>query len=249
MIVVAVATEPGHATESPVTVASYDPNTNSWSSDPDLVLPQHHPAAELQLAAGGGHLYLWSQWNYNANGFGYSGTDTFSLDSSAHTWKPIHLDRAGTGGIASPIWTGQDFIQGATPAWRGFNAGPGQINLTGQRFNPTTDQASTIAHGPLDDLDPQNVWTGGALVALDLSATTSPEGQHAHPGRAAAWDPTRNSWTQLPAPPLTSDGNPSGVWADTRFLIWGQFYDGPSAGNPNPGRPAAVGLQFTPGNG
>lgn len=79
VVVVAVATEASHATESPVTTASYDPDTNSWSSDPDLVLPQHHPAAELQLAADGGHLYLWSQWNYNANGFGYSGTDTFSM--------------------------------------------------------------------------------------------------------------------------------------------------------------------------
>lgn len=249
VVVVAVATEASHATESPVTTASYDPDTNSWSSDPDLVLPQHHPAAELQLAAGGGHLYLWSQWNYNANGFGYSGTDTFSMDSSVHTWKPIHLDRAGNSGIASPIWTGEDFIQGATPAWRGFNAGPPQINLTGQRFNPATAQESTISHGPLDDLDPQNVWTGGALVALDLLATTSPDGHHAHPGRAAAWDPARNSWTPLSALPLTSDDNPQGVWAGTRLLIWGQFYDSPTVEDPSPGRPAAVGLQFTPGNG
>ncbi len=233
------------ASSSLVQTASYDPTTNAWSSDADLVLPRHHPTVDLQLAAGGGHLYLWSFWGYTADGFGSAGTDTFSLDASEPGWKPVHLNRAGKGGIAGPIWTGTDFIQGATPAWRGIDAGPPQMNLTGERFNPATGQATVIPHGPLDDRNPQNIWTGGALIAIDTLAAA--DGPPAQPGRAEAWDPVENKWTRVPASPMTSDDNPPAIWAGASLLLWGQFYDTASVANPKTDRPIAVGFQFTPG--
>ena len=103
-----------------------------------------------------------------------------------------------------------------------------QLNTFGYRLDPATHTWTPLPHGPVDDERPSYLWTGEALLAYDSSSYSSGPGGSRLPGDSAVWDPTTNTWTPLPAAPLTGSG--ASVWTGTQLIEWGSMYDPSTAG-------------------
>jgi hypothetical protein len=104
-----------------------------------------------------------------------------------------------------------------------------------------------LPHSVIDDDNPSYLWTGSALLAYNSTAYTTggPDGTRL-PGGNAAWDPTSNTWTSLPAAPLAGSGDIAAVWTGSQLLEWGPMMDPTTlAGG---GSPAVhdAGLSFAP---
>jgi len=230
-----------------VNAQSYDPSTNSWTRLPDLRPPAGHPVSFVVDLGAGNQIYLWSLWSLNTpiGKDSYStmgGIDTYTLQVDKRQWVPNSLTLPDRMISTTPLWTGRDLVLPATSMWIGAGVmGPAQQNLSGVVLDPSTSSTRPIVHGPVDDLGAQYLWAGAALLAFNTGTETSDANGHVYPGRAAAWDPTTNTWTRLPNAPLFGGLEPVAVWTARSLLIWGQLFT-PRGGNPV----ATTGLQFGP---
>lgn len=230
-----------------VNAQSYDPSTNSWTRLPDLHVPAGHPVSFVVDVGAGSQIYVWSLWSLETptgpNSYSTTGgIDSYTLEVDKRQWVQNSLTLPDRMVSTTPLWTGRDLVLPATSMWIGAGArGPAPMNRSGVMLDPATSSTDPIQHGPVEDLNAQYVWTGGALLAFNSSTETSDAHGHVYPGRAAAWDPTANSWTRLPNAPLFTGSEPVAVWTGKSLLIWGQLF------TPRGASPAATtGLQLGP---
>ncbi len=241
---------PGGNEPQHIEAAAYDPVADRWSSLPRVELAPGHPVLEVQAASADGTVYLWSRWQHQTTvwaGGGImvttsAGTDCFVLEGTA--WRPVSFAGPTRPVGSQPIWTGKYFVQPASREWLGVASGPMPFNLTGRLLYPQTGKVTAIAHGPVDDLGAQSVWTGVALLSFNSRTLIAGGAVTHYPGEAAAWEPDRDEWTPLSRPGLASDGDPAAVWTGDRLLLWGRLYDPTSVGASVP-RSFAGGLEFT----
>lgn len=142
---------------------------------------------------------------------------------------------------STPLWTGREIAMPGTSMWIGVGVGgPVRTNVAGVVLDPTTSTTRPIRHGPVDDLRPQYLWTGAALLAFSSGTETSDANGHVYPGRAAAWNPSTNSWTTLPDAPLAG-WQTVAAWTGNALLLWGELYTPRGAESV-----ATTGIEFAP---
>jgi hypothetical protein len=216
---------------------SYDPATNAWTARPTLHAANGHDLGQQSGVLGDNRLFVWLLWSHttkiNATSSSTrSGIDGYTFDLATSQWHANSL-RPLTGGIEMPLWTGRDIVLPAAPFWCGFCSQPMSTNRSGTLLDPDTSTPRVIPHGPADDLNPQYIWTGGALLAVNTDVETIGGGKGDKPGEAAVWDPITGDWTRL-ASASTAVVDPVITWTGASVLIWGG--DGSKT----------VGLQFGP---
>lgn len=69
--------------------------------------------------------------------------------------------------------------------------------------DPATLTRKIIPPGPLGQANPALIWTGRAIIAIDLDASIGGHGSQGpiRPDDMALWDPAADRWLRLPAPP------------------------------------------------
>lgn len=130
-------------------------------------------------------------------------TDGAAYNPATDNWRRLPDGPRGPGESMVAFWTGDVVI-----AWHGGR--PGAPNEPdGGIYDPATNSWTPVSPGPLDSHYGQGVaWTSSELLVL------------ARDMRAAAYDPTIDTWRNLPSPSLP----PGGVeadWTGTEWLVLG----------------------------
>jgi hypothetical protein len=244
-------------------LAAYDPATNAWSKLAPMSLANGRVLLGIVAVAASNRVFTWQVWQQvvpdpvasgqtGAESI-YSGIDLDVFDFASNTWRPDpSASRPADGndrndaptGIERAFSTGTAIVVPAAQPFCGC-PGPWAPGQQGRLLDLAANTWTLLPRGPVDDLEPNAVYTGDTMLAFDTTASTSgPDGNH-FPGEAAVWDPIVDRWTALPAAPLSSGGNAVAVWAGDRLLEWGPFY---SPTDPNAGEaPSSTGgLSFGP---
>jgi len=203
-------------------VAAYDPPADRWQVITPF-LPAGHPPRSVAMVVTAGRLFLWSLWDrVTASGDGfssYSGVDVL-------VFRPDGAWRDVTGGwpqnqeVRSPVFTGAAILVSPGGIWCGIRCSPPYTFRPGYFADPATLTRKIIPAGPLGPVNPAFIWTGRAIIAVDLNASFSgPGGQRPiRPGDMAVWDPAASRWLGLPAPPGSPGLAAAPLWAGTELL-------------------------------
>jgi hypothetical protein len=223
-------------------LAAFSPATNRWTTLAPMPLTGNQLVLAVVAVATNDRLYAWEEWQHTTDVGGgggsvmYSGIDLYIFDPARNSWTPdVAASRPTDGsdknnapnGIDTALWTGTDILVPPTNPWCGECPGPGVLGGQGRLLNPSTNSWTTIPPGPIDDFNPGSlVWTGTSVIAFDTSVETNGPGGSTLEGQAAAWDPSGDAWTRLPAAPLY--GGDVEVWDGNELLEWGML-DVPTA--------------------
>jgi hypothetical protein len=91
-------------------------------------------------------------------------------------------------------------------------------------IDPETGTRTAIANGPITSNTAHYVWTGAALLGVNLSTLIGNAGPNAilSPGDSAAWDPNSQRWIPLRGADIRGNANGAvTVWTGRELLIWG----------------------------
>lgn len=199
-------------------VAAYDPVTGNWQEiTPNL--PASHPARFVSVVAAPGRLILWSLWDQeHKTSVGYSdhaGVDVFAL-GQAGGWRDVTGDWPQNQLVTAPVLTGQGILVSPGQIWCGMGCSPPYTSFPGYFADPLTLRRSAIAAGPSGMANPAFVWTGQALIAvnLDFSGGRPVISQD----DMAVWDPATGGWRPLAAPPGRPSLAATPVWAGDQLI-------------------------------
>jgi N-acetylneuraminic acid mutarotase len=202
----------------------FDPATRRWRR-----LPSPGPTTSFFDYSGvwtGKEVIVWGQGVREA------------FDPSSARWRQLPGSRLlsvhqGFGFVA---WTGKEMI-----GWGGGCCGDAFDD--GVAFDPRTSRWRALPRAPLaGSTRPIGAWTGRELILL--VGDTDPDGKPwpARLARAAAYDPSSNTWRRLPRIPEPRNGA-TAVWDGRELLVVGGTAPGP-AGKPAP--LATTGFAFDP---
>jgi hypothetical protein len=204
-------------------LASYDPATDTWSVLHPPISVAHPSLADAIVATDDGVL-LWSLWGRTEktgpNTYaGYSGVDVFRLSPSGawgnvtRTWPQHHT-------VDTPIFTGTKVLVAPGQVWCGACSPPIPVGDYEHSYvvNPRTLHISPIPHGPLDNLGPQIIWTGGAEIAFNAGGEITGPGNSVFPGDIAIWNPSTRIWARGPRAPKQIDDAPA-VWNGSQLYV------------------------------
>ncbi len=213
--------EPG----KPVNLAAaYDPASNSWRGSARPLGPNGSYLGNYSAVWTGKEMLVWGAFDYEA------------YNPATNQWRRLP-DRPGighAGGIV--VWTGREMI-----GWGGGCCGDAFSD--GVAYNPATNTWRNLPASPLaGSQHPLGVWTGRELIVFvgDLSPDGKP--WPARLARAAAYDPTTNTWRRIAPLPAPRNGA-NVVWDGHEILVVGGA--GAPSGDKLP--PAAtVGFAYDP---
>jgi len=209
-------------------VASYDPVTGHWQIITPA-LPPRHPPRFVAMVATSDRTILWSLWareKITANNHtDVVGVDVFALDADG-TWRNVtgHWPQKQT--VESPVFTGDSILVSPGALFCGVACSPHVAILHGyfadaatlrRTLVPTGPLAESVAAAPGSGGEPPYIWTGRAIIAVNLAGRiTRPH--PLQPDAIALYNPDTNVWTRLPTPP----GHPAlaaiPVWTGTELL-------------------------------
>ena len=167
------------------TLLAYDPDSDDWD--------------EYALDALPTGTAVWGEgvWTGSEIIFGAAG---LALDPSRGSWRTLAASPLAERISATETWTGRELI-----VWGGCDTSIGQCDDLGQGlftdgaiYEPSSDTWWKMAQSPLPrGANPAAVWTGREVIyypGLGDEAVAI----------AASYDPARDKWTALPAPPFSS---------------------------------------------
>lgn len=241
--------------EETVRADVYDPARNTWQALPDLPGQRGESLYTADALGTADAVLVWRYWSHtttvatHANGVETtttSGQATYRLDPASGRWgRAADLDADPGRQGAQPLWTGRQVVVPDQDIYCGPCSHPMSLDRPGFAVDPSTGRRIAIPSGPVSVGQPRYVWTGRAVVGLNLSASiTQPGGIPAlRPGDLAAWDPGSDRWISLPRSTFRGVLDDAVVvWAGDRLLVWGVRTAG-AGGAAGP----AVGLTFGPG--
>jgi hypothetical protein len=176
---------------------------------------------------------LWRYWHHETsrtegNGIevtGNSGEDTHALDVRTGRWTSMPLDPDQNRRSTQALWTGRQVLLPEQDGYCGFCTGGGFTrDNPGVVMDPETGTRTPIAAGPITSSTSAYVWTGAALLGINLSTLIGNAGVHAilSPGDSAAWDPDAHRWVPLRSADIRGNANGAAtVWTGRELLIWG----------------------------
>jgi N-acetylneuraminic acid mutarotase len=138
--------------------------------------------------------------------------DSVAFNPTSSKWR--ELRRSVPGGIT--VWTGREAI-----GWGGGCCGDSQSN--GVAYNPVTDTFRKLPDSPLGaSQGPLGAWTGHELVLFVSGFDVDGKALPARLARAAAYDPTKNSWRRIaPMPSAGPRFAGKAVWDGHDVLVAG----------------------------
>lgn len=183
------------------TGARYNPITNTWLAIPDYEgsCGPSYPAPRLTVVWTGDEMIIWGGYGARYN----PKTDTWTPTSNLKSPPEITFDHVA-------VWTGQEMIVwgGREPRFSHSTVG---IN-SGGRYNPKTDQWTTMSIHKPQTIVQTVVWTGVEMIVF---------GQNT-PGSGSRYFPVTDSWINIR--PRNSPYNLYGVtsvWTGTEALLIG----------------------------
>jgi len=201
-------------------VADYDPATRRWQVITPA-LPRKHPPRMAELVAADGRVILWSLWDRvipMKGGFSeYAGVDVLAMRQLG-TWRNVTGKWPQGQLVASPVFTGTAILISPGQIWCGWYCIPPFTWNPGYFANPATLARTVIPLGPLGEVNPAFIWTGDAIIAVNLDSEVSGPGISIQLDDMALWDPASRHWTRLPAPPGRPAMSVTPLWTGTELL-------------------------------
>jgi hypothetical protein len=157
------------------------------------------------------------------------GCGLVAFDPLSDHWRRLPDPPARQGIV---VWTGREMI-----GWGGGCCGDAEAG--GAAYNPATNTWRKLAPSPLAaEQRPIGAWTGRELV-LFVSGVDAADGKPspARYARAAAYNPTTDTWRRI-APLPETRGGANAVWDGRELLVVG--------GTNARGAPATVGFAYSP---
>lgn len=200
-------------------VAAYNPATRRWRVITP-VLPAGHPVEAVAITATTSRLILWSMWErrHKHGAVIGSGVDVLAL-GTAGTWRDVTGHWPQRRSVTVPQFTGTKILVSPGQIWCGNFCNPPYTEYPGYFVDPVTLARTRIPSGPIGQADPAFVWTGRAVIAVNVDASIG-AGGGIQIGAAALFDPGTRQWQKLPDPPgypHLSAVNP--VWAGNELLV------------------------------
>ncbi len=198
VVIATIAGDFVHATR--LASAAYDPAAGEWSTIP-LTLPCGHRAVAVAMVATRNTVILWSLWSRSqeyspGNAKIYSGIDVFRL--AGHRWSRQRVGWPQHRTVDQPLFTGSRILLGASQIWCGLCSHPAPVDTNGWAADPVTLRVRGLPHGPLDDLQPQILWSGAAEIALNPGGEIAGPHVRARPGDIAILDVRARHWYRGP---------------------------------------------------
>jgi N-acetylneuraminic acid mutarotase len=191
-------------------VLAYNPSTDKWRSLPPSGLELRTNAVVVWT---GKELVVWGGLSSDLR---YPVEDGARLDPVTGKWRRIEESFVSPRGRAAAVWSGHEML-----VWGG-DAGGGVVG-DGTAYDPATNRWRDLPASPLRaKVDAAGVWTGHSFVVIG-GATEQGSGLPVPGPGAAAYDPSTNTWTALPAaPPYPAPAGPAFA-ADQRaegLAVW-----------------------------
>jgi len=191
-------------------VLAYDPAADRWRALPASGLTPRQDAVTVWT---GTELVVWGGLNQD---LGTAFGDGARLDPVTGTWRRLPTAPVPARGMAAATWSGQQVL-----LWGGVT-GPGAAVGQGAAYDPVSDRWRALPPSPLRaKYQPAGVWTGRLFLVIGGAADS---GLPAPGPGAAAYDPSADSWTPLPAAPPYPPAPGTPTWpADQRadgLAVW-----------------------------
>jgi hypothetical protein len=217
---VIVAAVSGSGRHAELNAAAYDPTESRWQALTIRLANRHYPVSVEMVTTNHG-VFLWSLWSrgyrVNPREFAiYSGVDVFRLTGS--TWRDVTGKWPQQRTVDQPVFTGSQVLLGASQVWCGACSHPSPFDSNGWSVNPATLAVTKLPHGPLDDIQPQILWTGSTEIAIDISGEIEGPQQQVLPGDIATLNPKTGRWYQGPRA-TRSPGQLPAVWDGSHLLV------------------------------
>jgi hypothetical protein len=179
-------------------VASYNPATRRWKVITPR-LPSRHPTAFVALAAAPGRVLLWSAWDrFKGNGL-FWGVDVEAL-TLAGPWRDVTGHWPQDHSLTGFATTKRGILVSPSEFWCGPCPGP-LVAFPGFFANPVSLRHTPIPAGPIGEAIPAFVWTGRAIIAVNMGASIDGPGIRIRPDDMALYNPAAKHWSRLPAAP------------------------------------------------
>jgi N-acetylneuraminic acid mutarotase len=178
--------------------AAFDPARNTWRKLSPPEGAGYSPSYNAVWT--GRRLLVWGPF------------DALSYDPMANTWRSLPRPPTNAGRLT--VWTGSEVV-----GWGGGCCG--DAFKDGAAFNPATNTWRRLAPSPLaGSQSPLGAWTGHELVIF--VGNSDPDGKPwpARLARAAAYNPTTNSWRRI-APLPVGRGGANVIWDGHDVLVLG----------------------------
>lgn len=196
-------------------VASYSPATRRWKVITPR-LPSRHPAAFVALADAPGRVLLWAAWDrFKGNGL-YWGVDVETLTRDGR-WRDVTGDWPQDHSLTGFADTRRGILVSPSEFWCGPCPGP-YVAFPGFFANPVTLHRTAIKAGPLGQAVPLFIWTGRAIIAVNLGASVDGPGVRIRPDDMAMYIPATKHWFRLAAAPGRPAVSVTPVWTGTELL-------------------------------
>jgi hypothetical protein len=178
--------------------AAYDPSARTWRRLAPRPWDNADPTARAVLWTGR-EMVVWGAFRASA------------FDPRSDRWRA--LPRAPSGqGIA--VWTGRELI-----GWGGGCCGDAWSG--GSAYDPSTDTWRPLARSPLAPAqEPLGGWTGRELILLVGGLDRDGKPYPARFARAAAYDPSTDTWRRIARPPARRFGG-TAAWDGHELLVVG----------------------------
>jgi hypothetical protein len=221
-VVVAEVLQQADGTET-TEAAGYDPAADRWTRlDPPSTAGHDQRAAPIVATPDG--VVLFSLWSHSVTRAirggtmvsGTSGVDVRRLGADGR-WTTLAASWPQDKTVSSPLLTAVGVIVPAGQIWCGDCSHPAPFGERGYLADPRSLQGRRMSQGPLDDTDPEAVWTGKALVTL-AQAGISGAGVSIGRGDLATWDPGTDRWARAARSPGGMDYRTVAVWGAHRLF-------------------------------
>jgi N-acetylneuraminic acid mutarotase len=155
-------------------------------------------------------------WGDPRRGRASTGNIGAAFDPTTNEWRRIASDPLSGRADHFAAWTGDEMI-----VWGGHLTASNRERYDGEgaAYDPDTDMWRVLPRSPL----PAGYGAMGAWTGTEVIVMASPMGIEAsdYPkfAEAAAYDPSTNSWRQLPRPPQVAYVEPPAAYLDGKLIL------------------------------
>jgi len=196
-------------------VASYNPATRRWHVITPR-LPKLHPAGFVALAVAPGRVLLWSAWDRAQGNALYWGVDVEALARDGR-WRDVTSNWPQNHTLTAFAYTRRGILVSPSEFWCGPCPGP-FVAFPGFFANPVSLHRTAIPAGPLGQAVPEFIWTGNAIIAVNIGASVGGPGVRIRPDDMALYIPATKHWSRLAAMPRRPALSVTPVWTGTELL-------------------------------
>jgi N-acetylneuraminic acid mutarotase len=191
-----------HPPSSVDVAAAYSPTTRTWRRLSPLTGPSGNFQGHYSAFWTGTEVLIFGPFDFQA------------YNPSTNHWRRLPAPPTAAGPSGLVVWTGREMIYWGGGCCEDFLS-------TGAAFNPTTNTWRALASSPLaPSQTPAGAWTGRELMILVTGLGPEAKPFPARLARAAAYNPTTNTWRRIAPLPSARFGAVA-VWDGRELLVAG----------------------------